>query len=449
MQLEKRTILTPDKLGGSSEFKVFHLSELFPDDPWYSSPALFTYVENDESLIVDIVTSEDTSNTSPEVISEGKPRRLFLRGGPRREIFWHAPVVKAAICTCGGISPGLNTVIRELVMCLYYTYGVKEIVGVKNGYQGFFLEPLIPLYPDIVSDIHHQGGTFLGTSRGGFDSEKIIDSIIENQLTHIFIIGGDGTHRGASKIHEELLKRKLKIAVVGIPKTIDNDIPIIDKSFGFDTAVERAQLAIESAHVEANSTVNGIGLVVLMGRASGFIAVHATLASRDVNCCLIPEVPFKLEGPNGLLVFLKQRLIKRGHAVVVVAEGAGADVVPIENRGTDKSGNPVLPEIGIFLKNKIKSFFKEQAMEVNLKYIDPSYIIRSSPANSSDSIYSTVLAQTAVHGAMAGFTGFTVAFVNSHYALIPLEKVTQTRKVNPTDRMWQRVLSTTGQPDFL
>lgn len=442
--LDEKTILTGEQLGGSAEYKVSHLSAIVPEEEicWYETPQFrFTPTENTESIIVDV--SRHEGDPAP---------REFLRGGPRSKVFFTPQEVTVAIATCGGICPGLNSVIRELVLCLWYTYGVRNIYGVRYGYEGFYAHPWMQLNPEIVSSIHHMGGTILGTSRGGFDEDKIVSAIKIHKANQIFLIGGDGTHRGADTLAKALEKQKLKIAVVGIPKTIDNDIDLIDKSFGFDTAVGEATKAITSAHVEAKSTTNGIGVVVLMGRSSGFIALEATLASGEVNMCLIPEVPFVLEGPHGLLRALKARLQAKGHCVIVVAEGAGGNLMkppPGVEPERDKSGNIKLPDIGSFLKSKIKEFMEKEKVEYNLKYIDPSYMIRSVPANAADSVYTILLSQNAVYGAMAGFTGVTVSLVNNHYCFVPIKAVTKTRKVDPTGNTWQRVIEITGQPDFV
>jgi len=444
-QLTEQKRLTADQLGGSAGYKVRHLSDVVEKDEdrvWFASPQFrFTATDNEEYVVADVVRKKG-DNVVP---------REFLRGGPRADVFFTPHEVTVAIATCGGICPGLNSVIREVVLCLWYTYGVRNIFGVRYGYEGFYNHPWMPLNPDVVSSIHHSGGTILGTSRGGFNEEKIVNSIIEHKANQIFLIGGDGTHRGADTLAQALEKRKLKIAVVGIPKTIDNDIDLIDKSFGFDTAVEEARKAIASAHTEAKSTVNGVGLVVLMGRSSGFIALEATLASGEVNICLIPEVPFTLDGPHGLLKALKARLHARGHCVLVVAEGAGLDLMkppPGTVAVTDKSGNLKLPDVGTFLKSKIKDYLEKEKVEYAMKFIDPSYMIRSVPANSSDSVYTILLSQNAVYGAMAGFTGVTIALVNSHFCFVPIQSVTKTRKVDPQGNKWQRVLEITGQPDF-
>ncbi|KAM6585209.1 hypothetical protein CsatB_012211 [Cannabis sativa] len=389
------------------------------------------------------------------VVQKNGPRGThFRRAGPRQKVYFQSDEVHACIVTCGGLCPGLNTVIREIVCGLHHMYGVNTVLGIEGGYKGFYSRNTIPLTPKIVNDIHKRGGTILGTSRGGHDKSKIVDSIQDRGINQVYIIGGDGTHKGVSVIFEEIRRRGLKVAVAGIPKTIDNDIPVIDKSFGFDTAVEEAQRAINAAHVEAESFENCIGLVKLMGRHSGFIAMHATLASRDVDCCLIPESPFYLEGPGGLFEYIKRRLKENGHMVIVVAEGAGQENLSENTRSInqqDASGNKLLKDVGLWLTQKIKDHFStQQNININLKYIDPTYMIRAVPSNASDNVSCTLLAQSAVHGAMAGYTGFTVGPVNGRHAYIPFHRINEKQnKVVITDRMWARLLCSTNQPSFL
>lgn len=260
--------------------------------------------------------------------------------------------------------------------------------------------------------------------------------------------------RGAVKIFDEVSRRKLKVGITGIPKTVDNDVGIIDRSFGFQTAVEMAQEAISAAHVEAESAVNGIGLVKLMGRSSGHIALHATLSSRDVDCCLIPENGFYLEGKGGLFEFLEQRLKDHGHAVLVVAEGAGQEIIPrneAQKQERDESGNLVFLDVGVWLKSALKEWWeREHPRELfTVKYIDPTYMIRAVPANATDNLYCTLLAHSSIHGVMAGYTGFVSGPINGNYAYIPLGEVAQTKnEVNTSDPKWAWVRSVTNQPDF-
>ncbi|CAA2934858.1 ATP-dependent 6-phosphofructokinase 6-like [Olea europaea subsp. europaea] len=334
-------------------------------------------------------------------------------------------------------------------------YGVNEVLGIDGGFRGFYSKNTVTLTPKVTNDIHKRGGTILGTSRGGHDTMKIVDSIQDRGINQVYIIGGDGTQKGAAVIYEEIRRRNLKVAVAGIPKTIDNDIPVIDKSFGFDTAVEEAQRAINAAHVEALSAENGIGVVKLMGRYSGFIAMNATLASRDVDCCLIPESPFYVEGEGGLFEYIEKKLKENGHMVIVIAEGAGQELLAAESKNAkneqDASGNKLLQDVGLWISHRIKDHFaKPPKMPITLKYIDPTYMIRAIPSNASDNVNCTLLAQSAVHGAMAGYTGFTVGLVNGRHTYVPFNRINERQnKVVITDRMWARLLSSTNQPSFL
>ncbi|KAF8036405.1 hypothetical protein BT93_C2194 [Corymbia citriodora subsp. variegata] len=431
---------------------VPHFSDYIPDLPTYSNPLQ----DHPAYCVVKQYFVHDDDTVTQKVIAhKNGPRGLhFRRAGPRQKVYFEPDEVHACIVTCGGLCPGLNTVIREIVCGLYHIYGVKKVLGIDGGYKGFYSRNTVPLSPKVVNDIHKRGGTILGTSRGGHDTSKIVDSIQDRGINQVYIIGGDGTQKGASVIFEEIKRRGLKVAVAGIPKTIDNDIPVIDRSFGFDTAVEEAQRAINAAHVEAESGENGIGLVKVMGRYSGFIAMYATLASRDVDCCLIPESPFYLEGAGGLLEYIERRLKEMGHMVIVIAEGAGQELLSECMHSADKkdaSGNKLLQDVGLWLSQQIKEHFtKKDKMTINLKYIDPTYMIRAVPSNASDNVYSTLLAQSAVHGAMAGYTGFTIGLVNGRHSYIPFYRITEKQnKVVITDRMWARLLSSTNQPSFL
>ncbi|AEC02986.1 ATP-dependent 6-phosphofructokinase [Parasphaerochaeta coccoides] len=370
--------------------------------------------------------------------------------GPRERIYFNPAHVHAAITTCGGICPGLNNVIRAVVRCFWYRYGVRRISGIPYGYQGLLEEssfPIIPLDPDIVDDIQEKGGTILGSSRGGGDQiSEIVDSLERMNVNILVAVGGDGTLRGAWDIGEEIKKRGLKISVIGVPKTIDNDLSFIQSSFGFDTAVAQAVPVVRGAHIEARNSINGIGLVKVMGRESGFIAANTSLAQSDVNFCLIPENPFDLEGENGFLVHLKKRILDRGHAVILLAEGAGQNLLP-PTAERDASGNVKFQDIGIFLKDRIQAYFKKERIEVNIKYIDPSYIIRSAPADSFDSIYCARLGAHAVHAAMAGKTQALISQWNNKYVHIPIKvAVSRRNHIDLEGTLWRDVLENTRQP---
>ncbi len=374
----------------------------------------------------------------------------FEPAGPRKKIYFDPSKTRAGVVTCGGLCPGFNDVIRALVMELTFRYGVKKVYGFRNGYQGFIARhghPAVELTPDMVSQINEEGGTILGTSRGQQDPAEIVDCLEQMGINMLFVVGGDGTLRGALSITQEIANRGLKISVIGIPKTIDNDIMFIDQSFGFQTAFSMASQAIRSAHAEAKSSPNGVGLVKVMGRHSGFIACYAALAKSDANYVLIPEVSFQLDGPQGLLSSLQDRILRRGHAVIVVAEGAGQSLLAEAPKSTDASGNAKLGDIGLYLKDRINSHFAAQNIELNLKYIDPSYLIRSVPANPFDSVYSLRLTHNAVHAAMCGRTEMVVGRWHGRFVHVPIPLAIRERnQVDPNGDLWMTVLESTGQP---
>ncbi len=398
-------------------------------------------VRNDERVLLHSGLSE-----AKEYFESGKPVPSFEKAGPREKMYFDPSKLKCGIVTCGGLCPGLNSVIRAIVLNLHYSYGVKTVYGFPYGYEGLtyrYGHKPIELTPAVVDRIHEQGGTILGSSRGNQDIGEMVDTLERMNIGILFTLGGDGTLRGASALSEEIERRKLKIAVIGIPKTIDNDISYVQRSFGFATAVSEAGRAITSAHIEAKGARNGIGLVKLMGRESGFIAAYAALAYSDVNFCLIPEVPFTLES---FLKAISERLKKRGHAVIVVAEGAGQDIV--EKTGErDASGNIRFRDIGIFLRDQISAYFKRTSLEFSLKYIDPSYTIRSIPADANDSAFCLLLGQNAVHAGMAGRTNMVVGFWGNEFTHVPIPMATLKRKkVDPEGWVWNSVLTVTGQP---
>jgi 6-phosphofructokinase 1 len=375
----------------------------------------------------------------------------FERAGPRESLFFDPAGLACGIVTCGGLCPGINDVIRSIVMTLTYGYGVRRVLGFRYGYQGLSagspVEP-VGLVPDQIDQIHEHGGTMLGSSRGPQPVEEIVSTLDRCKIGILFCIGGDGTMAGASAIAAEIARQGREIGVIGIPKTIDNDLVWIQRSFGFSTAVEEARRAIRAAHVEAKGAWNGVGLVKLMGRHSGFITAHACLANNDANLCLIPEVPFTVDGDGGLLDVLEQRLAEKRHAVVVVAEGAGQELLESgrpERR--DASGNVRLEDIGQFLRGELAAGLADRGTGSSVRYIDPSYMIRSLPANAFDSEFCLILGQHAVHAGMAGRTDVVVGFWNSRFTHVPIGIVAgRRRRVEPDGRLWHRVLEATGQP---
>lgn len=373
----------------------------------------------------------------------------FELAGPREKLFFEAKQTRAGIVTCGGLCPGLNDVIRSLYLELNHAYGVTEVLGFRGGYQG--LDPDCKLEPffltaEFVDDIHKEGGTVLGTSRGPVDVIRAVDNLISRGINILFTIGGDGTQRGGNALFQEAKKRGHALSVVGIPKTVDNDVAYVSRTFGYQTAVEEAAKVLDRAHVEARSVENGISLVKIMGRHAGFIAAGATLASQEVNFTLIPELPFKLEGENGFLVALKNRILDRKHALIVLAEGAGQDL--LENTGTehDASGNVILKDIGHFMRNKIEAFFRSEQIPIIMRYFDPNYLIRSCPANAEDSILCDLFARYAVHAAMAGKTGLVIGNLHDKFIHVPIELLaSRNKEMDIHGLRWSAVLSTTGQ----
>ena len=414
------------------------------------------------------------------------------RAGARETIYHTPATATAAIVTCGGLCPGLNDVIAGLVSKLH-DYGVSpdRILGIRNGLKGFYARDKKPitLSRDAVDGIQLQGGTILGTSRGGADVPKIVSRISQLAIDMVFVVGGNGGNAAAAAIAAECDARGVVCSVVGVPKSIDNDILLIDRCFGFDTAVEESQRALLAAKVEASSAYRGIGIVRLMGRQSGFIALQvrlatngaavggllagwwpcrwcgewrgdhhggifssclsqptqASLASGVVDVCLIPEVPFALDGGRGLAAFLRKKLAERGHAVLCVAEGAGQDLLGTAG-GTDASGNPLLADSGAWLKNQLKS----RIPDADIKYIDPSYMIRATPTIAADRVYCKILSHNAVHAAFAGYTGITVGMCSGHHCYLPIPVIIQApRRVDPRGKQWNRLKAAIGQPSFV
>lgn len=398
---------------------------------------------------------------SHEAPMSARPR-AYLSAGPSPRLFFAPGAARIAIATCGGLCPGLNTVIREIVMCATYTYGLPEgsVLGVPGGYRGFYEGgSWTPLTPASVSRIHLAGGTVLGSSRGGFDAGRILAALARERIDIVVVVGGDGTHRGAAALSAAARAAGMRLSVAAVPKTVDDDLPVIDRSFGFETAVGEAVRVIDCAHTEAHSATAGVGLVKVMGREAGFLAMYASMASRDVNACLLPEAPWRLAR---LCEWLEARLKRAGHAVVVVAEGAesveraaeraaaraaaGADAPPPR---TDASGNAVLEDVGEYVKAGVAAHFKASGRTCNLKYIDPSYVIRAAPANAADSALCAALAFNAVHGAMAGLTAFSVGTVDGAAVWLPVTAIAGSpRRVDTTSRVYARLIGSTGQPSF-
>ena len=437
---------------GLPDFSINRLGKPNLDSPMHLSHVMddfiANFVEDDERILYD-----NTLSAIRESLKDGGDIPAFEAAGPRDKIYFNPKDTTAAIVTCGGLCPGLNDVIQGLVQSLHFHYGVRRILGVRYGYKGLVeqsnLEPFV-LAPKVVADIHDRGGTFLGSSRGPQPIDDMIDFLVNRGINILFTIGGDGTQRGALDLRDEIRKRGLDISIVGIPKTIDNDVMYVDKSFGFESAYSIAVNTLLSAHAEAFGEYNGVTIVKLMGRHSGFLAANATVASGEVDFCLIPEIPFDFDSPKGFLASIENRVLQRHHAVVVVAEGAGQELMSSDSdvQQTDASGNLKLADIGTYLHKRVKRHFEQKGIPAGVRYIDPSYIVRSLKATAVDRMFCLRLAQNAVHAAMSGRTGMIVGHWNSFFTHIPIEAaVSQRKQLDPESDLWLSVLESTGQPN--
>jgi len=413
------------------------------------APSLETVYKIDKELYVSdqVKVSYFVRSTDLAASRQKGDVPMFECAGPREKIFFDPSRLVCGIVTCGGLCPGLNDVIRTITLTLRWEYGVKRVLGFRFGYQGLSSktqEPAIELTDESVDNIQHLGGTMLGSSRGHQEPADMVATLCRHNVQLLFVIGGDGTLAGGHAIAAECERQGLRISIIGIPKTIDNDIYFTETTFGYVTAVEEARRILAHAHVEAKASWNGVSLVKLMGRDSGFIAAGATIASGDVNLCLVPELPIVLDGPDGFLAKLQRRLDRKHHAVVVVAEGAGQELTTsAEPVSRDASGNVVYENIGLYLKNRIKDYFKQKSKPVTVRYFDPSYEIRSCPANASDSAYCLLLGQNAVHAGMAGKTDMFVGYWNQHYIHVPLAAaINKRKKLDTRGQLWQTILTT-------
>ncbi len=425
-------------------FEIQQLGEATYANP--SSQEIF--IEDSEKIIF----SSQIKNLNHQ-LKTCKSLPAFEKAGARKKIFHNPESTRAAIITCGGLCPGLNNVIKGLVNVLEQDYGVRDIVGIRYGYKGLTKESThepIQLNSAVVDEIHKQGGTILGSSRGNQDSESMVNELQERKINLLFCIGGDGTLKGAQAIAEAANKRQANISVIGVPKTIDNDLGFVEKTFGFETSVQVASEIITSAHHEAEGAENGVGIVKLMGRDSGFIAATASLANSVVDFCLIPETPFQIDGPKGICAAIQHRLQQNNHAVVVVAEGAGQHLFKNGENRVDASGNVLKDDIGELLKEEIAVNSKKNDFTISIKYLDPSYHIRSVSANAADAVFCYLLAEYAVHAGMSGKTNLVIGYWNNFFTHVPIHLATKERRMVDLDSaLWRGVVSATQQDKAL
>ena len=266
-----------------------------------------------------------------------------------------------AIATCGGLCPGTNDVIRAIVLELHHLYKVRHIYGVRYGFQGFipkYGHDLVDLTPEVVANIHTFGGTVLSSSRGPQDIGEIVDAL--DRMQHPASSSSSAATapcRAANRICEEIARRELRIGVIVIPKTIDNDIALVSRSFGFDTAVEMATEAIHAAHTEALGAPNGIGLVKLMGR---YLRVHRRQRHPGLaGSQLCPDPRGRFRSGRRLRSAGQSGRPPEGAAPRRHRGGRGrrGTILPEENRQRDPSGNLKPGDIGHFLQDEIKDYF--------------------------------------------------------------------------------------------
>uniref|UniRef100_A0A7S1RYX3 Phosphofructokinase domain-containing protein n=1 Tax=Alexandrium catenella TaxID=2925 RepID=A0A7S1RYX3_ALECA len=396
------------------------------------------FLNPDELVQGHIIMNDSKQASRPSATSKG-----CVRANACKEIWWDPSEVRAAVVTCGGLCPGLNSIIREVTNTLWHQYDVRHIYGIQAGYNGLSnpeKHKPIQLSPDKVRDIHMKGGSILKAGRGGFNPEQICDRLERLGINMVFTVGGDGTQHASHLLYEEAKRRNLDISIVGLPKSIDNDILFFDKTFGFDSAVSTAADIMRNGWVEATSCDKGVGIVKLMGRDAGFVAMHAALASTIVDLVMIPEVNVKLED---VIEHIDSTLARKNFMLIAIAEGAGQEFVATGEK--DATGHTKYGDIGTFLRDEINAHLKKSGGRSF--YIDPSYIIRSCPIRPNDHIYCSRLARDAVHCAMRGYTGVCVGPIHNIIVIMPSELIASgKRRVKLTSSAWQSCVQSCNMP---
>jgi len=333
--------------------------------------------------------------------------------------------VRIGVLTGGGDCPGLNAVIRAIVRTSSHDLG-HEIVGFRDGWRGPLDGASEALTLDSTRGILPRGGTILGSSRTNpFRSddgpERVQRTLSEQQIDGLIVIGGEDTLGVANRLSER------GVPVVGVPKTIDNDLGGTDMTFGFDTAVQVATDALDRLHTTAESHNRTI-VVEVMGRHAGWIALHAGLAG-GADGILIPEQPFGLEE----VVEVVERRHRHGRyfSLIVVAEGAVPREGEMATAGadTDQFGHARLGGIGLQLERAL-----EQRTGYETRAIVLGHLQRGGTPTAFDRVLATRLGHAAVLGADAGRWGTMSALRSTHIELVDLgESVRELRRVRPED----------------
>lgn len=410
-------------------------------NPMYEVWPKMNFLNPDELVMGHIILNDSKAGSRRQEIANG-----CVRANACEKIWWDPADVRAAIVTCGGLCPGLNSIIREVTMCLWHQYGVRHITGIQFGYNGLSNPELYApkhLGPKAVREIHMKGGSVLKAGRGGLEAERICDNLEKMGVNMLFVVGGDGTQAAGNLLYEEARRRNLQLSIVGVPKSIDNDILFFDKTFGFDTAVSAACNVIRNGWVEATSCEKGVGIVKLMGRDAGFVCMDAALSSTIVDLCLIPEVSVKMED---IMDHIDETLQRKNFMVIAVAEGAGQEHVATGK--VDATGHTIYGDIGTHLRDSVNKHLKPSGGRCF--YIDPSYIIRSVPIDPNDHVYCSRLARDAVHSAMRGYTGVVVGPIHNVICMIPMQLIASGKRHVPTKSSnWQACVQVCNMPKAL
>lgn len=354
---------------------------------------------------------------------------------------------RIGVLTGGGDCAGLNAVIRAITRCAVSRYGIN-VIGIRDGFEGLLGEPrTVSLTTNMVKGLLFRGGTILGSSNKGDPfayksvdhgkvmstdrSDEVLSNIHDLELDCLFVIGGDGTNAIAYKIFQR------GVPVIGIPKTIDNDLGATDVTFGFDTAVNVVVDAIDRLQTTAESH-HRVMIIETMGRNAGWIALEAGLAG-GADVILIPEIPFEVEKIYDTI--LHRRKAGRNFTIICVAEGAkpkGGDVV-VKKMVADSAEPVRLGGIGERLAGWLEKYDVGECRATVLGHIQ-----RGGTPTAFDRNLCTRLGAGAVHAAVHGDFGKMVVLRNSRIEVVPIqEAIAQIRLVDP-ESDWVRTAIDTG-----